>query len=798
MDGTGNEGEGERHYGIGDRAPRKEDRRLLTGAGRYADDVRIEGALFGHVLRAPEAHGDIARLETGAAAAMPGVRLVLTAQDLIDFGCCPFPCKLPIKGRNGEAIRVPTRHALAHGRVRFAGEPVAFVVADTQDRARDAAEAIDLEITPRPVLLDPWRAADADAPAIHDSVPGNVALDWTGGDEAAAEAAFAAAAHVTRLRIASQRVAPTTLEPRSGTGLWDGGSGRYTLYTGGQGVFGLSRSLAELLGTAAGDVRVRMGDVGGSFGMKGGAYPEHVLCLVAARLAGCPVRWRDDRTESFLGDAAGRDIHVDGELALDGDGRILGLRLVGVANMGAFVTGVGPLPGSTNILKNGASLYRIPAAFVNMRCVLTNQSPVAAYRGAGRPDANLFTDRLVDRAARETGRDPAALRRLNLLRPDELPWTAVSGQVYGEGDFPAVLDRALAAADTAGLAARRAASAARGRVRGRGLACYLEATAPPGRETGGIRFEADGGMTFLTGTKDFGQGHETAFAQILGATLGLSHDRIGIMQGDSDALRHGGGTGGSRSLMASGKAAVEAAAAVVEKGRAAAAHFLEAAAGDIEFDRGQFRVVGTDRAIALTELAARTKAEPPPDAGPEGLDVELIVDTPPSAFPNGCHICEVELDPETGALKVDRYVAVGDFGTIVNPMLVEGQIHGGAVQGLGQALMEAVVLDADGQCLSGSLMDYCIPRATDLPPLARTLVDHHPVPTATNPLGVKGCGEAGTTGALPAVANAVADALQHCGAGDFDMPATPHRLWRLLNEKSAGGRKIPVARSEEG
>ncbi len=778
------DGSGERHYGIGDRAPRKEDRRLLTGGGRYADDVRIEGALAGCVLRSPEAHGDIRTLDVSAAAAMPGVRLVLRAQDLIDFGCRPFPCKLPIKGRGGAAILTPERHALARGRVRYAGEPVAFVVADTLDAARDAAEAVALEIEPLPVLLDPWQAPEAGAPLIHDSVPGNVALDWIGGDEAATTAAFAGAAHVTRMRIASQRVAAAPMEPRGGTGLWDPETARYTLHTGGQGAFGLSRSLAELVGGTAGDVRVLMEDVGGSFGMKGGAYPEHVLCLVAARLTGRPVRWRDDRSDSFLGDAAGRDIHADGELALDADGRILAMRLVGVANMGAFVTGVGPLPGTTNILKNGASLYRIPAAFVNMRCVLTNQNPVAAYRGAGRPDGNLFTDRLVDRAARETGRDPAEFRRMNLLRSDELPYTAVSGQVYREGEFEAVLDKALDAADAAGLAARRADSRARGLVRGFGVASYLEATAPPGKEMGGLRFEADGRIAFLTGTKDYGQGHQGAYAQILGPALGVSYDRIGLLQGDSDALLHGGGTGGSRSLMASGKAAVEAVEAVIEKGRAAAAHYLEAAEADIEFGGGRFRVAGTDRAIALHDLAARMKADPLPGDGLDSLDVALVVETPPSAFPNGCHVCEIELDPETGAIAVDRYIAISDFGTIVNPMLVEAQIHGGVTQGLGQALMEEVALDGDGQCLNGSLMDYCIPRAADLPDLARTIVGDHPVPTETNPLGVKGCGEAGTTGALPAVANAVADALHRCGVDGFDMPATPHRIWRLLNGKA--------------
>jgi len=771
----------ERFFGIGDRAPRKEDHRLLTGGGRYADDVQIDGTLAGYVLRSPEAHGVITALDVSDARAMPGVDLILTARDLIDFGCQPIPCKLPIKGRGGAGITVPIRYPLAQDRVRFVGEPVAFVVADSLDEARDAAEAVALEIDALPVLLDPWQALEADSPQVHDSVPGNLALDWVGGDEDATNAAFDKAAHVTRLRIASQRVAAVSMEPRSGTGVWDADSGRYTMHTGGQGSFGLSRTLAELVGGEASDVRVLINDVGGSFGMKGGAYPEHVLCLVAAKLTGRPVRWRDDRTESFLGDAAGRDIHIDGELALDADGRILGLRMTGVANMGAFVSGVGPLPGTNNILKNGASLYRTPTAFVNMHCVLTNQNPVAAYRGAGRPDANLFTDRLVDQAARETGRDPIELRRLNLLRPDELPYTAVSGQVYSEGEFEAVLDKTVSAADLAGYDARKAASEARGMIRGLGVASYLEATAPQGKETGGIRFEANGRVTFITGTLDYGQGHKGAFAQVLGPALGVSYDRIDLLQGDSDELQHGGGTGGSRSIMASGKAALNATEAVVEKGTKAAAHYLEAAEADIEFGDGAFRVAGTDRAMTLHEVAARMREEPLPGDGMDSLDVNLVFETSPSAFPNGCHICEVEVDPDTGLVTVDRYTAVSDFGTVINPMLVEAQIHGGLTQGLGQALTEEMVFDSDGQCQSGSLMDYCIPRASDLPDVSHMIVDDHPVPTETNPLGAKGCGEAGTTGALPAVVNAVTDALQQRGVAGFQMPATPHKIWQLLN-----------------
>lgn len=774
-----------RKYGIGDRAPRREDHRLLTGGGRYADDISLDGTLAGYVLRSPEAHGQLRAIDVETAKTMPGVHLVLIAQDLLDFGCTPIPCGLPFKGRDGSGIKVPTRYPLATDRVRFVGEPVAFVVADTLEQARDAAEAIELDIEPLPVQLDPWTATDHDAPLLHEETPNNLAIDWAGGDEEATSAAFKDAAHVTKLRIASQRVAPTSMEPRNGTGVWDPETQRYTMHTGGQGTFGMSRSLASLLGGEAGDVRVLINDVGGSFGMKGGAYPEHVLCLVAAKQTGRPVRWRDDRSESFLGDNAGRDIHVDGELALDAEGRITGLRMTGVANMGAFVTGVGPLPGTTNILKNGASLYRIPAAFVNMKCVVTNQTPIAAYRGAGRPDANLFTDRLVDQAARETGRDPVELRRLNLLSEDEMPYTAVSGQVYAEGEFEAVLDKAVEASDLAGFGARQKDSEAQGMIRGLGVASYLEATAPPGKEMAGLQFKEDGRVAFITGTLDYGQGHLGAYSQILSDTLGLPYDSIDLEQGDSDQLLFGGGTGGSRSTMASGKAAVEAAALVIENGKVAAGHLMEAATEDIEFADGAFRVAGTDKAIELRDLANRVRAGEVPTDGsaeaPENLDVSMVVETPPSAFPNGCHICEIVLDPDTGSITLDRYTAVSDFGVIVNPMLVEAQIHGGLTQGAGQVLLEEVRFDEDGQMQTGSFMDYCIPRATDLPAMGSMIVGDHPVPTETNPLGVKGCGEAGTTGAMPAVFNAVVDALAQRGVSGFQMPATPHKIWQLLN-----------------
>jgi carbon-monoxide dehydrogenase large subunit len=453
-------------------------------------------------------------------------------------------------------------------------------------------------------------------------------------------------------------------------------------------------------------------------------------------------------------------------------------------DMGAYLTPFGPAMPCVNMQKNLPSLYRVPVIAIATRCAFTNTVPVGPYRGAGRPEANYCMERLVDAAARETGHDPVALRRRNMIPPDAIPFKATSGLEYDSGDFPAVLEAGLAKADWNGFAARRQHSQARGRLRGRGLACYLEVTAPPNPEMGGIRFEADGRVTILTGTLDYGQGHASAFAQVLAERLGLPFDAIDLLQGDSDQLIAGGGTGGSRSIMASGKALVEAAAEVVEKGRALAGHVLEAAAADIEFADGRFRIAGTDRAIGLLELAARVRTLADlPDGLPTSLDAALVSDSPPSAYPNGCHVAEVEIDPETGVIAIERYVAVDDFGTLVNPMLAEGQVHGGVAQGIGQALMEQAVYDRGGQLLTGSFMDYSLPRADGVPAFE---VGFHPVPATSNPLGVKGCGEAGVTGALPAVMNAVHDALAERGVGHVDMPATPAKVWQALQAASGG------------
>ena len=534
---------------------------------------------------------------------------------------------------------------------------------------------------------------------------------------------------------------------------------------------------------------MRAYDVGGSFGMKSSPYPEYMGLLHAARALGRPVKWCDLRSESFLSDQQGRATVMEGELALDAEGNFLAVRVRTVGDMGAYLTPFGPAMPCVNMQKNLPSLYRTPLIAIETRCAFTNTVPVGPYRGAGRPEANYCMERLVDTAARETGRDPAALRRQNLIPAGAMPYTAASGLRYDSGDFAAVLEAGLDKADWAGFAARRRASESRGRLRGRGLACYLEVTAPPNPEMGGIRFEQDGRVTIVTGTLDYGQGHASAFAQVLVDRLGLPFEQIDLLQGDSDQLLAGGGTGGSRSIMSSGKALVEASAAVIEKGRALAGHVLEAAPADIEFavdefQGGEFRIAGTDRAIGLLDLAAEVRAaDSLPDDLPHSLDVALVAEGPPSAFPNGCHVAEVEVDPETGQTLLQRYVAVDDFGTLINPMLAEGQVHGGVAQGIGQALMEQAVYAEDGQLLTGSFMDYSLPRADGVPPIE---VGFHPVPATSNPLGVKGCGEAGVTGALPAVMNAVLDALSARGITRLDMPATPAKVWAALRAARDG------------
>jgi carbon-monoxide dehydrogenase large subunit len=772
-------------FGIGQPVPRAEDPILLTGRGRYTDDIALPGQAHAVILRSPHAHGRLNAVNTAAARAMPGVLGIWTAADLPALS--PMTCAMPLRNADGSPLRGTQRQPLAAGKVRHVGDPIALIVAETRAEAKDAAEAIELDISPLPAVTEASAAAAPDAPLLYDDIPGNLVLDFAVGDGTAVAAAFAAAAHVTRLSLRNNRVVVAAMEPRSAIASIE--DGRYVLRLGCQGVFGMRAQLAQVMGVPKEQVRVLTGHVGGSFGMKANVYPEYAPLLLAAKALGRPVKWTDERSGAFLSDQHGRDHEVEAELALDAEGRFLAIRLTSFANMGAWLSPVAPLMGTSNFFKNVQSNYATPLIEVRTKCLVTNTTPVSAYRGAGRPEGNYFMERLIEQAARETGHDPLRLRKLNHIKPAQFPFSAASGSIYDGGDFSALLDKAIAASDAEGYAARKEASAAKGLLRGRGIGNFLECTAPPTREQGGIRFEKDGTVTIITGTLDYGQGHLSPFAQVLHQALGVPFHAVRLLQGDSDELIAGGGTGGSKSIMASGAAILEASAKVIEKGRAAAAWALEAAPGDIEFEphgpgeTGRFLIAGTDRGIGIMELAAKLRATPArPEGVPDSLDVTHVFDQAPMAYPNGCHVCEVEIDPETGTIRIDRYIAVNDFGVQVNPLLVAGQTHGGIAQGIGQAILERVAYTEDGQLLTGSFMDYALPRAGDLPAIATA---SHSVPCTTNPLGAKGCGEAGCAGSLPAIMNAITDALSPLGITQLDMPATPERVWAAIRGAQA-------------
>ena len=770
-------------FAIGQPVSRKEDPVLLRGEGRYSDDLSLPGQAYAAVVRSRHAHGVLHGVEVAEARSMPGVLGIYVAADLRAGGIGAMPASRG-KNRDGSPTPRPAQGPLVEAKVRYVGDPVAFVVAETAKQARDAAEAVLLDIDPLPAVTTARAAAEPGAPVLHEDAPGNLLMDYHYGDSAAVAAAFAQAAHVTRLRISNSRVVVNPLEPRSALADHDPATGRFTLRVGCQGVFGLRESLKDVLGVPLESLRVLTGNVGGSFGMKASVYPEYPCLLHAARALGRPVKWTDERSDSFLSDSHGRDHEVDAALALDAEGRFLAIRVEGYGNLGAYLSNATTIPPTVNTMKNMVGVYATPLIEVSARCVFTNTTPVGPYRGAGRPEGNYYMERLVDTAAAEMGIDRVELRRRNHIRPEQMPYAAPSSMAYDSGDFPAILDEALALADWDGFAARRAESRRRGKLRGRGVGQYLEVTAPPSHEMGGIRFEPDGTVTIITGTLDYGQGHASPFAQVLCDRLGIPFDRVRLLQGDSDALIAGGGTGGSKSMMASGAAIVEASAICIERGRQVAAHALEAAAADIEFERGRFVIAGTDRGVGILDLAERLRAGAValPPGVPRTLDVQHIHEAAPSAFPNGCHVAEVEVDVETGVAAVVRYNMVNDFGVLINPMLVEGQAHGGIVQGIGQALMEATAYDEDGQLMTGSFMDYALPHAADAPPFA---FQSHPVPARTNALGVKGCGEAGCAGSLPAVMNALVDALAETGVRHIDMPATPQRVWAAMEAARA-------------
>jgi carbon-monoxide dehydrogenase large subunit len=765
-------------YAIGQSVPRTEDPKLLKGEGKYTDDLNLPDQVYAAIVRSPVAHGIIKDINVSDAKEMPGVLLIVTGYDLENYG--NLPCGMQIKSKDGSPLKKPIRPSLVTDKVRFVGDPVACVIARTPDAAKDAAEVVSIDIDILPATTLATEAAMPGAPILYDDVAGNIALDFQFGDPDTVDKAFQAAHHISRVDIRNNRIVVASMEPRSALAHYNNETDCFTMRLGCQGTFGMRNQLAGILNIERENVRVLTENVGGSFGMKSFVYPEYICLLHAAKKLSRPVKWTEERSSSFLSDQQGRDHEVKGELALNKEGDFLAVRLFLHSNLGGYLAAVGPNMATNNMVKNITSVYKTPLIEVNTKCVFTNTTPISAYRGAGRPEANYYMERLIETAAKEMGIDRMELRMRNHIRPDQIPYKAPSGQNYDSGNFPAILKNGLKFSDWENYETRREISRKKGLLRGIGVSNYLEVTAPVETEMGGIRFEENGDITIITGTLDYGQGHAAPFAQVLHSQLGVPFEKIRLLQGDSDELITGGGTGGSKSIMASGGAIVEASVEVIKKAKQAASHVFEAPIQDIEFHNGNMLVAGTDRTITLSELSHKLKTEftGVPDL-PNTLDVKLDHGGVPSAFPNGCHVCEVEIDPETGQTIFDDYYMVNDFGVLINPLMVEGQCHGGVAQGLGQAVMEDVVYDADGQVLSGSFMDYALPRASDLPNFHFASL---PSPATTNALGVKGCGEAGCAGAMPAIMNAIVDALSEFGISHIDMPATPQKIWRAIQE----------------
>lgn len=761
-------------FGFGQAVPRTEDARLLKGGGRYTDDVAVPSQAQSYVLRSPHAHAAIRSIRVDAARGAPGVLDVVVGADLEAAGIGHLPSLYPLRQKDGSPLVTPPRPALALGRVRHVGDPVAFVVAETHEQARDAAELIEVDYEELPAVVDLARAVEPGAHLVWDEAPGNLCFDWEKGDAEGVARGFAAAARVVSVDLVNNRIVPSPMEGRACVGDVEPGAGRLVLHVTSQGVHSLRRQLAkQVFRVEEADIRVVTGDVGGGFGMKIFLYPEYVLALFAARRIGRAVKWTSDRSEAFLSDDHGRDHLTHAELALDADGRFLALRVRTIANLGAYLSNYAafiPTDAGTGML---AGVYTTPAIHASVRGAFTTTQPVDAYRGAGRPEAAYVIERLIDAAARETGLGPAEIRRRNFIPAEAMPYTTSMGLTYDSGEFRRNMEDALVVSDWAGFEERRAESRARGRLRGIGLATYIEACAGGGPEQATIRVRGDGRVTVLIGTQTNGQGHETAYKQILSDRLGVDPAEVEVIQGDSDLISFGGGTGGSRSAPVGGAALAESAAKVIERARAKAADLLEAAEVDVEFRDGAFEIVGTDRRVGLREVARA--AAPSPDA--LAFDEDARWGPPAATFPNGCHVCELEVDPETGRVEILRYTVVDDFGKVLNPLMVAGQVHGGVAQGVGQALTERVVFDPDsGQLLTASFSDYALPRADDLPRIDLKLNE---VPCRTNALGMKGAGEAGAIGAPPAVINALVDALAHLGVTHVDMPATPETVWRL-------------------
>ncbi|MDR9427559.1 MAG: xanthine dehydrogenase family protein molybdopterin-binding subunit [Salibaculum sp.] len=785
-------------HGVGASSARREDIRFLTGGGKYTDDIVLQGQTHAVFVRSQVANGVIRSIDTTEAAAMPGVLAVFTGADFVDVG--GNPAGWQINSRDGEPMKEPKRPVLAHGKVRHVGDAYAAVVAETEEQARDAAEAIVAEIDEEPAVVDMGQALEDGSPLVHDEIGTNQCFDWgwIEDNRAATDAAIKNAPHVTTLELVNNRLVPNAMEPRASMADYDPGTGDYTLYTTSQNPH-LTRLLisAFVLGIPENKLKVVAPDVGGGFGSKIYHYGEEALVLAAAKRIGRPVRWTASRSESFLSDAHGRDHVTRIELACDTDGTFLAFRTETMANVGAYLSNFST---ATPTFLHGtlmAGNYAVPNVYVNVRAVFTNTAPVDAYRGAGRPEATYSLERVIDMAARELGIDPLEIRRRNFVKPDQFPFTSAAGLEYDTGDYGALVDKLEEMIDRDGFEARRRDSAARGKLRGLGVNTYIEACgiAPSnlvgvlGARVGlydaaTVRVNATGNIAVMVGAHSHGQGHETAFPQVVADMLGVDENSIEIVHGDTSKIPFGMGTYGSRSLAVCGSAVVRATDKIINKGKKIAAHMLEASEADIEFTDGQFSVAGTDKSVGFGDVAL--KAYIPHDFPLEevepGLEETAFYDPANFTYPSGAYACEVEVDPETGKVTIERFAAADDFGNVINPMIVTGQVHGGLAQGIGQALLEQTTYDADGQLISASYMDYAMPRADDVPFYS---VDHScQTPCTHNPLGVKGCGEAGAIGSPPSVVNAVIDALHaggHAHVTHIDMPLTPARVWSAIN-----------------
>lgn len=785
--------------GIGASVRRKEDFRFLQGRGAYTDDFNRQGQLQAWILRSPHAHAALKSVDTSAAAKMPGVVAVFTGADMAKDNIGGLPCGWQIHNKDGSPMAEPPHPVLAQGKVRHVGDPIAVAIAATREQARDAAEAIvvDYDLLPAAATMD--AALKPGAAAIHDGVANNLCYDWHIGDKAVLDAAFAKAAKVVSLDIVNNRLIPNAMEPRAALGEYDPTTGDYTLHTTSQNPHVIRLLMgANVLHIPEAKLRVVAPDVGGGFGSKIYHYAEEAIVTWSAGKLGKPVKWTADRSESFLSDAHGRDHVSNAQLALDADGKILGLKVHTYANMGAYLSTFAPCVPTYLYATLLAGTYTTPVIYCEVKAVFTNTVPVDAYRGAGRPEATFLLERLMDVAAAETGIDRVELRRRNFIQPDQFPYQTPVALQYDSGNYQATLDQALQVADWAGFESRRAEAAKRGKLRGIGCSTYLEACgiAPSAvvgslgaraglYEVGTIRVHPTGSVTVLTGAHSHGQGHETTFAQLVADKLGVPVAQVDIVHGDTAKVPFGMGTYGSRSLAVGGSAMMKAMDKIIAKGKRIAAHLMEASVDDIEFDRGTFRVAGTDKTKALVDIsvAAYVPHNYPIEELEPGLEETAFYDPKNFTYPGGCHIAEVEICPETGNVSMVNFTAVDDVGRVINPMIVEGQVQGGIAQGIGQALLETCVYDKDGQLLSGSMMDYCMPRADDLAPVS---VATHTTLCTHNPLGVKGCGEVGAIGSPPAVINAVVDALRDYGVRSLDMPATPAKIWQIIN----GGRRM--------